>query len=131
MNKVILVGNLTRDPEGAETANGIQVSRFTVAVSRRFKNSEGNYDTDFINCVAWRSQADYANKYGKKGIKVGVVGTLQTRSYDADDGSKRYVTEVIADEFEILTPKNANGEEIERKEEVSNLQPIEDDTLPF
>ena len=73
MNKVILVGNLTRDPEGSETASGVQIARFTVAVSRRFKNSEGGYDTDFINCVAWRNQADFVTKYARKGIKVGVV----------------------------------------------------------
>lgn len=131
MNKVILVGNLTRDPEGTETASGVQIARFTVAVSRRFKNSEGGYDTDFINCVAWRNQADFVTKYARKGIKVGVVGSLQTRSYDAEDGTKRYVTEVVADEVEILTPKNASGDEMEKKEPVSDLQPIDDDTLPF
>ena len=131
MNKVILVGNLTRDPEGSETASGVQIARFTVAVSRRFKNSEGGYDTDFINCVAWRNQADFVTKYAKKGLKVGVVGSLQTRSYDAEDGTKRYATDVVVDEVEILTPKSASGDEMEKKEPVSDLQPIEDDSLPF
>ncbi len=132
MNKVILIGNLTRDPEYTTTASGIAMCRFTVAVSRRFKNTEGNYDTDFLNCVAWRNTADFCNNYAKKGMKVSVVGSIQTRTYDAEDGSKRYATDIVVDDVELLTPKGSStGDEMTRKETVSDLQPIEDDSLPF
>lgn len=129
MNKVILIGNLTRDPEFTTTANGIAMCRISIAVSRKFKNAEGGYDTDFFNCVLWRNNAEFCNNYCKKGIKVGIVGSLQTRTYDAEDGTKRYATDIVADEFEILSPKNA-GEDVAKKE-VSDLQPIDDDSLPF
>lgn len=132
MNKVILIGNLTRDPECNETMNGVMMCRFSIAVSRKYKNNEGGYDADFINCVAWRNNAEFASKYAKKGTKVGVVGTLQTRTYDAEDGTKRYSTDVVVDEFEILTPKNASGDDDGvRREPISDLQPIDDDSLPF
>ena len=121
MNKVILIGNLTRDVETNTTNNGIEFARFTIAVQRRFKNADGEYDTDFINCVAWRELAEHCSKFLSKGKKCAVVGSLQTRSYDAQDGTKRYVTEVVAEEVEFLTPK--------AKEE--DLTPIEDDNIPF
>ena len=98
MNKVILVGNLTKDPELTTTTSGVSVCRFTIAVSRRYVGASGERETDFINIVVWRGQAENCHKYLKKGSKCGVVGTIQTRSYDAQDGSKRYVTEVVADE---------------------------------
>ena len=132
MNKVILIGNLTRDPEYTTTASGIAMCKFTIAVTRRFKNAEGNYESDFFNCVAWRGTADYCNNYVKKGMKVSVVGSIQTRTYEAEDGSKRYATDIVAEEMEILTPKGTStGDEIAKKESVSDLQPIEDDSLPF
>ena len=101
MNRVILVGNLTKDPELATTNSGVSVCRFTLAVGRRYQNAEGERETDFISIVVWRGQAENCHKYLKKGSKCGVVGTLQTRSYDAQDGTKRLVSEVIAEEVEI------------------------------
>ncbi len=130
MNKCILIGNLTKDPEISTTTNGVSVCRFTLAVTRRFANSEGERDTDFINIVAWRSLADNCHKFIKKGSKVAVVGNIQSRSYDAADGSKRYVTEIVAEEVEFLTTRNNDGE-VRKEDEVSKLQPVEDDGLPF
>ena len=134
MNKVLLVGNLTKDPELTTTTNGISVCRFSIAVSRRYVGASGERETDFINIVVWRGQAENCNKYLKKGRKCGIVGTLQTRSYDAQDGSKRYVTEVVADEVEFIsTNRNQDGTSREDApaEDVTELKPIDDDSLPF
>lgn len=134
MNKVILVGNLTKDPELTTTTNGISVCRFSIAVSRRYVGASGERETDFINIVVWRGQAENCHKYLKKGSKCGIVGTLQTRSYDAQDGSKRYVTEVVADEVEFIsTNRNQDGTSREDApaEDVTELKPIDDDSLPF
>lgn len=132
MNKVILVGNLTRDPEFTTTASGVNVSKFTLAVSRRFQNANGERETDFISVVVWRAQAETCAKYLRKGSKAGVVGSMQTRTYDAQDGTKRYVTEVVADEVEFLTPKSEGEPELPRPAK-KNAQPtpIDDDDLPF
>ena len=92
MNKVILIGNLTKDPELSTTTGGISVCRFTVAVGRKYANSEGERETDFINIVVWRNLADNCHKFLKRGSKVAVVGNIQNRSYDANDGTKRYIT---------------------------------------
>ncbi len=109
MNKVILIGNLTKDPELTTTTSGISVCRFTLAVSRRFTNSEGERETDFINIVVWRNAADNCHKFLRKGSKAAVVGNLQTRSYDAQDGTKRYVTEVVAEEVEFVGSRVSDG----------------------
>ena len=137
MNKVILIGNLTKDPELSTTNSGINYCRFTLAVPKRFVQN-GERDAEFINIVVWRVQADNCHKYLKKGSKACIVGSLQTRSYDAQDGSKRYVTEVVAEEVEFLSTKS-NGDfgssnptgNSEGSGDASELQPIEDDTLPF
>lgn len=105
MNKLVLIGNLTKDPELSETPSGISVTKFTIAVSRRFPNADGERDTDFINCVAWRNQAENLTKYCHKGDKVAVIGALQTRSFETSDGTKRYATEVVADDIEFLNTK--------------------------
>lgn len=132
MNKCILIGNLTKDPEISTTSNGVSVCRFTLAVTRRYSNSEGERDTDFINIVAWRSLADNCHKFIKKGSKVAVVGNIQSRSYDATDGTKRYVTEIVAEEVEFLTTRNADSSDVkDKKEDVTKLEPIDDDSLPF
>ena len=136
MNKVILVGNLSRDPELTTTNGGVSVCRVTVAVQRRFQNSEGERDADFINIVVWRAQAENCHKFLKKGSKCGIVGRLQTSSYDGQDGAKRYVTEVVADEVEFLSTRSAgsdNGsvEEKPAAKKVAELEPIDDDSLPF
>lgn len=136
MNKVILIGNLTKDPELSTTNSGINYCRFTLAVPKRFANA-GDRDAEFINIVVWRVQADNCHKYLKKGSKACVVGSLQTRSYDAQDGSKRYVTEVVAEEVEFLSTRNsadgsfANATSNDSDSDATELQPIEDDSLPF
>lgn len=126
MNRIILIGNLTKDPELNVTTSGISVCRFTVAVARRFANADGTRTTDFINIVAWRELAENCNKYLKKGNKCAVSGYLQSRSYENKDGVKVLVWEVVADEVEFLTPKQATADD-------TDLEPmdIDDDDLPF
>ena len=133
MNKCILVGNLTIDPELTTTSNGVAICRFAIAVSRKYANAEGERETDFLNIVVWRNLGENCHKFLKKGSKVGIVGNIQSRSYDAADGSKRYVTEIVAEEVEFLStrqaddqPKSSSG-----SDEVAKLQPIDDDGLPF
>ena len=109
MNQVQLVGNLARDPDYRTLQSGVTCCQFTVACQRKFKNAQGQYDADFINCVAWRQTADFINRYFIKGNKIGLVGTLQTRSYDAQDGTKRYVTEVIVENVEFVAPRQDSG----------------------
>ena len=130
MNKAILIGNLTKDPEITTTNNGVSVCRFTLAVSRRFANAEGERETDFINVVVWRNLADNCHKFLKKGSKAAVVGSIQSRSYDANDGSKRYITEIVAEEVEFISTKSESFG-ARSDEEVSKLEPITDDNLPF
>lgn len=132
MNKVILVGNLTKDPELTTTTNGISVCRFTLAVQRRYANENGERDADFINIVVWRAQGENCYKYLKKGSKAGVAGSIQTRTYDAQDGTKRYATEVVAEEVEFLASKQ--GQETSKTESSATqtkFEPIDDDNLPF
>lgn len=133
MNKCILIGNLTKDPELTTTTNGIAVCRFSIAVSRRFANAGGERETDFLNIIVWRSLGENCHKFLKKGSKVGIVGNIQSRSYDATDGTKRYVTEIVAEEVEFLSTRNSDdqGRFDAPSEEVSKLQPIDDDGLPF
>lgn len=133
MNRVYLIGNLTRDPELATTTSGVSVCRFSIAVSRRFSNAEGEREADFFNIVVWRAQGENCHKYLKKGSKCAVCGSLQNRSYDANDGTKRNITEIVADEVEFLSTKS-NGDGMDKasdKKEVAELEPIDDDSLPF
>lgn len=109
INSVVLVGNLTRDPEGGTTQSGIAFCRFTVACQRRFKNAQGQYEADFINCMAWRQTAEFVQRHFIKGNKIGLIGTIQTRTYDAQDGTKRYVTEVVVDNVEFVAPRSDSG----------------------
>ena len=134
MNKVILIGNLTRDPELTETPNGTAVCRFSIAVSRDYAGADGNRETDFFNITVWRGRAENCGKYLKKGNKVAVVGSLQTRSYEDKDGIKRNVTDIVASDVEFLTPKSSQSDD----EEVSTvstkrpqLEAIDDNQLPF
>lgn len=110
MNKAIVIGNITRDPDVRMTGSGISVCTFTVAVQRRFSNQSGERQADFIPIVCWRGLAENCGKYLKKGSKVGVSGSIQTRNYEAQDGTKRYVTEIIADEVEFLDRPVGSGE---------------------
>lgn len=109
MNKVIMIGNLTRDPDVRSTGSGVSVCSFRIAVSRRFSGQSGERVSDFFDVVAWRTLAELCGKYLAKGRRVAVVGELQTRSYDAKDGTKRYVTEIVADEVEFLSPRGQDG----------------------
>ena len=132
MNKVILIGNLTKDPEISTTTNGVSVCRFALAVTRRYTNASGEREADFVNIVVWRALAENCHKFLKKGSKAAVVGTLQSRAYDAPDGSNRYVTEVVADEVEFISTKNSDAVESRKEdEEVTKLEPIDDNDLPF
>ena len=135
MNKVILIGNLTRDPEVTETPNGVAVCRFAIAVSREYASANGTRETDFFNITVWRGRAEVCGKYLKKGNKVAIIGSLQTRSYEDKDGIKRNVTDVIASEVEFLSPKAAGGEDEEEvvsvRRERPQLEAIDDNQLPF
>ena len=126
MNKAILIGRLTRDPELIKTNTDLSVCKFTLAINRNFKDKDGNEQTDFIPIVVWRNQAENCAKYLKKGSQCAVTGTIQTRSYDKD-GEKRYVTEIVADNVEFLsTPKQASEIKLD------DLTPTDDNTeLPF
>lgn len=108
MNKVILIGRLSRDPELRTTPSNLSVATFSIAVSRPFTPNGGNPETDFINCVVWRRQAENLAKYCHKGSQIAVEGRIQTRNYTAQDGSKRYVTEVMCDNITFLGTKSDN-----------------------
>lgn len=107
MNKVILIGRLTRDPELRYTGTNTAVATFSLAVNRPFTNQAGEREADFINIVVWRKQAENVKNYLKQGSQVAVEGRIQTRSYDGEDGKKRYVTEVIADNVQFLDTKGS------------------------
>ena len=139
MNRVYLIGNLTRDPEVSTTTSGISVCRMSIAVGRRFTNAEGSRETDFFNVTAWRGTADNCAKFLKKGNKIAVSGSIQTRTYDRQDGTKGFSVDIVADEVEFLSSRNdANEGAAEggmsmggNSNPVSDLQPISDDNLPF
>lgn len=115
MNKVILMGRLTHNPEYSQTASGVPMTKFSIAVNRRFAK-EGQQQADFINCTAWRQQAEFICKYFKKGSMIAVIGSIQTRSWDGQDGKKQYAIDVIVDEVyftgekkESYTDNDMNG----------------------
>lgn len=130
MNKVILIGNLTKEPELRTTAGGKSVTTFTVAVQRKFKNESGNFDADFINCIAWGKTAEFVSQYFKKGNKIATVGSIQTRTYDKD-GQKVYVTEVVVEEVHFVESKKAESET--KPVSIPEIPPMpnNDDDLPF
>ncbi|RKD68099.1 single-strand binding protein [Sinobaca qinghaiensis] len=109
INRVVLVGRLTRDPELRYTPNGVAVANFGIAVNRPFTNQQGEREADFLNCVTWRKQAENVANFLKKGSLAGVDGRLQSRSYDNQDGKRVYVVEVQAESVQFLEPKNAGG----------------------
>lgn len=121
MNKVILIGNLTKPPEPRTTGSGTSICTFSIAVNRKYRAQDGSQSTDFFEIVVWRKLAENCARWLNKGKKVAVIGELQTRSYEAKDGSRRHVTEIVADEVEFLTPKqDANG-----------FVDVDDEDLPF
>lgn len=127
MNKVILVGNLTREPDLAETSNGHKVCRFTIAVNRNYNDSQGNKITDFVPCVAWNVLATNIGTYLTKGQKVAIAGSLETREYTTKEGEKRRITEIRVDEAEFLNSKQNN----ENTANKPHLTPVLDEDLPF
>lgn len=132
MNKSILIGRLTKDPELKTTTSGTNVCSFTIAVNRRYKNSEGNYDADFINCAAWRQTAEFISNYFTKGRMIGVVGSIQTRTYDDAEGKKRYVTEVVVDEAYFVESKVDNNNNTDSTAENTSFAFVNgNDDLPF
>jgi len=137
MNKVMLIGNLAKDPELITTNNGVSLCKFTLAVQRRFTGNDGEREADFLPIIVWRGQAENCYKYLKKGSKAAISGSVQTRSYEATDGSRRYMTEIIADEVEFLASRGAGADDMpeekadEPKDVVSKFEPIDDDDLPF
>ena len=133
MNKIILIGNLTRDPELRQTNNGVAVCSFGIAVNKRFKGADGKQETEFFNISAWRGLGENAAKYLAKGKKVAVSGELSSRSYDAQDGSKRFVLEVSADELEFLSAKSDGQDDKSGQGSDPNggMQQVDDDDLPF
>ena len=148
MNKVFLTGNLTKDPDVRTTSSGVSVATFRIAVQRKFKDQSGEKVSDFFDIVVWRQLAELCGKYLNKGRKVAVAGELQTRSYDAKDGTKRYITEIVADEVEFLSPHGEQPSEAaeqtpkksyrtEPTPETAQQQApegfadVEDDDLPF
>ena len=106
LNKVILIGHLTADPELKQTQSGIAVTSFSIGVTRRFARNGEQPTSDFINMVAWRQQAEFVTKYFHKGNAICIVGSLQTRNYVDQQGNKRYVTEVVADEISFVEKKS-------------------------
>lgn len=136
MNKVIISGRLTKDTELRSSESGVSVARFTIATNRNFKNKEGNYDADFISCVAYRNTAEFINKYFKKGDGIIVDGRIQTGSYDAQDGTKRYTTDVVIENVEFNGSKNTTKSEdvpqnIKSNYESNEEVKLEDFELPF
>ena len=109
MNKVILMGRLTRDVEMRQTPNGVSLARFSIAVNRRFAGKDAQQQADFINCVAWRQTGEFIARYFQKGSMIAIVGSIQTRSWDGNDGKKQYATEVIVDEAYFTGSKSENS----------------------
>lgn len=116
MNKVFLIGNLTRDPELTNTASGVAVCHFSIAVQRGYTSQDGERQTDFFNCTAWRGLAETIGKYAKKGKKIAVGGSVQLRNYEDNQGVKRTAVDIFVEDVEFLTPKsNAETGEFEAK----------------
>lgn len=132
INKVILIGNLTKDPELSQTSSGVKFCKFGIAVNRPFANSDGEREVDFFNITTWRGQAETCAKYLIKGKKVCIVGSLQNREYTDNNGVKRTATDVIASEIEFLSARSEDGERPAKKAgERPQLEEYNDDDLPF
>ncbi len=129
MQKFIGIGRTTKDIELSQTTSGVAVAKFTLAIPRKFKNAEGEKETDFLNCVAWRQSAEIIAKYVNKGDQLFIVGTVQTRTYELK-GERKYITEIQVDEFEFIGG-NKKTEKVENKD-LTEI-PVDDlgDNLPF
>jgi single-strand DNA-binding protein len=138
MNKVFLIGNLTRDPELTETSGGVKICRFAIAVNRNYAGGDGERKTDFFNCVAWRGLGETVARYSRKGNKVAVSGSIELRNYEDSQGVKRTGVDIVAQDVEFLTPKNGGGDDFDapapsqRSGSKPQLQPFDDDSdIPF
>ena len=141
MNSICLVGRLTKDVELRYTPSNVAVATFTLAVNRTFKNENGEREADFINCVMWRQQAENLANWAKKGALIGITGRIQTRSYDNQQGQRVYVTEVVAEQFQLLESKGQQGNQGQQRTQTQQQAPdflrqgapmdISDDMLPF
>ena len=145
INNTVLVGRLTKDVELRYTPSNVAVATFTLAVNRTFKNENGEREADFINCVMWRQQAENLANWTKKGALIGVTGRIQTRSYDNQQGQRVYVTEVVAEQFQLLESKGQGNQGQQRQAQrqaqqqapdfsrSANTNPLDisDDYLPF
>ncbi|NLT98570.1 MAG: single-stranded DNA-binding protein [Christensenellaceae bacterium] len=141
MNKAIIIGNLTKDPELRTTPQGVSVCTFRVAVPRPYKRDE----TDYLNIVTWRGLAENCAKFLSKGRKVGIVGYIQTREYDDSNGQRRYITEIVADDVEFLSPRGESTGSAPRMQDVppppddealfgdepDDFEPLDDEQMPF
>ena len=141
MNKVFLIGNLTRDPELTETTSGVKICRFAIAVNRNYTGGDGERKTDFFNCVAWRGLGETVARFTRKGNKVAVVGSIELRNYEDNQGVKRTGVDIVAQDVEFLSPR-AGSSEFDEYSEPSQpassgrakpqLQPFDDDSdIPF
>lgn len=136
MNNCSFIGRLTKDPEVKKTQNGTSVCSFTIAVDRRFKNADGARQTDFIPCVGWRQVADIIGQYFRKGSRIGITGSIQTRSYDGQNG-KVFVVEVLAEQIDFIDKRAETQDEESRpippmpKAEPIQATELDDEYLPF
>ena len=138
MNKVFLIGNLTRDPELTETASGVAVCNFSIAVNRNYASQDGERQTDFFNCTAWRGTAEAIARYTKKGKKIAIMGSIQLRNYEDNQGVKRTAVDIIAQDVEFLSPRE-NGDAFDEMDDTPRpakrkpvLQTMDDDSdIPF
>ena len=140
MNKVFLIGNLTRDPELTETASGVAVCHFAIAVNRNYASADSERQTDFFNCTAWRATAETIARYTKKGNKVAVTGSIQLRNYEDNQGVKRTAVDIIVQDIEFLTPRStsegfddvADAPRSPAPKKKPTLQAMDDDSdIPF
>ena len=141
MNKITLIGNLTRDPELSQLPSGVSVCKFGIAVNRNFTNANGEREPDFFNITAWRGLGENCAKYLAKGRKVCVVGNVQIRNYEDKDGNKRTAVDVVAEDIEFLSARSddadAGAPRVQQaaapraKKQVSELTPVENEDLPF
>ena len=130
INNVVLAGRLTKDPDLRYTASGTGVATFTLAVNRNFTNQNGNREADFINCVIWRKSAENLANYAKKGTLIGVTGRIQTRNYENQQGQRVYVTEVVADNFQLLESRSNNEKrQDDKSQQNTNINNVESDSF--
>ena len=133
MNKIILIGNVCRDIEKRTTQGGVSVTSFALAVNRPFKNAQGVVEADFIECVAWRETADFIAQHFIKGNKLALEGRLQTRTYDAQDGSKRKATEVVVEHVEFVAPRARSVQPVAQTapQAQQGFEEVDEPELPF